>query len=224
MRRLQVFESAKSELAVSKQLLESKTAETLSLRQRRKALVANTIRDWYTSIETAEAQLREQQLEVSSIKRRMELLVVRSPATGRIEEFKIRTVGARLAEGQSIARIVPSNDKVEIEARIPSGESSFIRDQQNVVINLDAYPAERFGSIKGQVRSISADSVQDNANGWHYILRIAPHEAFLTTNAGRVELSPGMTVSVNVVTGNRRMISYFFEPILKALNNGGRER
>jgi hemolysin D len=223
-RRSQAYETAKSDLAVAKQLFESKTAETLALRQRRKALVANTIRDWYAGIETAGAQLREQQLEVISISRRKELLTVRAPATGRIEEFKIHTIGARLAEGQMIARIVPAHDQIEIEARIPSGESSFLREQQTVVINLDAYPAERFGSINGKVRSISADSVQDNTAGWFYILRLSPEQPYLSTSAGKVELSPGMTVTVNVVTGNRRMISYLFEPILKALSNGIRER
>jgi hemolysin D len=224
LRRLQVFESAKSDLAVLKQLLVSKNAETQSLRQHRKAFVSSKIREWYASYEATQTELSEQHIEGKLFKKRLELMTVRAPATGRLEEFKIRTVGARVSEGQSIGRIVPANDLVEIEVRIPSSESSFLKEQQRVVINLDAYPAERFGSLKGKVRSISADSVQEGTLGWYYVMRVSPSETFLSTSAGKVDLSPGMTVNVNIVTGNRRMISYLFEPILKAFSNGGRER
>lgn len=224
LRRTQDLATAKGDLEVAQQDKKSKQADEAALRQRRKSLVSNTVRDWYAGLETTDQQLRETDVENRDVERRLGQMVVRAPTTGRIEEFKVRTVGARVAEGQSIARIVPSNDRVEIEARLPSSESSFLRVGQRAVLNLDAYPAERFGSLSGTIRAISADSVQEGATGWHYVLLITPTDTALATSSGRIELTPGMTLRVHVVTGERRLVSYLFEPVVRALSDGLHER
>jgi multidrug efflux pump subunit AcrA (membrane-fusion protein) len=93
-----------------------------------------------------------------------------------------------------------------------------------IVEALDAYPAERFGSLRGIIKSISTDSLQDSSERWNFQLRVSIEEKVPQPLKSEIQISTGMTAKVNVITGERVLISYLFEPVVRSLSEGWSER
>ena len=89
---------------------------------------------------------------------------------------------------------------------------------------MDAFPSERFGLVKGKVKDLSADSIQGTTGLWGYAVRIQPNENFLQAGNDKFSLRPGMTATIDVTTDERRLISYFFAPILRTIEDSLGER
>jgi len=95
---------------------------------------------------------------------------------------------------------------------------------QQVNINLDAYPSERFGFVKGIVSAVSADSTESSNGEWVFQVRISLSAPSLTHGKNQLHIHPGMTAMVDVTTGKRKLISYFFAPIVETIQSALNER
>jgi len=95
---------------------------------------------------------------------------------------------------------------------------------QKANIRLDAYPSERFGLVAGHVADMAADSTEISDGKWGYVVRISPEAGFIQIGSKSLPLRPGMTATIDVTTENRRIISYFFAPILRTIENALGER
>jgi hemolysin D len=148
-----------------------------------------------------------------------------SPVSGRIENLQVFTQGGFVAAGQTLMSVVPDSDGLEIETLFQNKDAGFLQAGQKVLIKLDAYPAERFGILKGKVVSVGADARRDETSKtWIYAARISPDLTFVAHGGKRYPVVPGMTGTIDVVTGERRVISYFFEPLMKTLQDGFSEQ
>lgn len=54
--------------------------------------------------------------------------------------------------------------------------------------------------------------------------KLQPKAAAISINDKDLSLSPGMTVTVEIKTGNRRIINYVFSPLVEILSKGMKER
>ena len=118
----------------------------------------------------------------------------------------------------------PSDTRVEIEGTFPNRDIGFMKVGQQANVRLDAYPSERFGFVQGEVFDISADSMEVINGQWGYIVRIMPLQEFLETKADHLPLRPGMTATIDVTTGERHILSYFFAPIVRTIQDAMGER
>jgi hemolysin D len=144
-----------------------------------------------------------------------------SPVPGRVENLQVFTQGGFVEAGQTLMSVVPEGSGLELEALFQNRDSGFLQAGQTVLIKLDAYPAERFGLLRGKVLSVGADARKDEAGKvWVYAARIAPDQTYVEREGKRYQIAPGMTGTTDVVTGERRLISYFFEPVVKAIQDG----
>ncbi len=122
--------------------------------------------------------------------------------------------------GAELLRIVPDSSSVEFDALFSNQDIGFMAIGQKANIRLDAYPSERFG----HVADMAADSTEISDGKWGYVVRIFPEAGFIQIGGKRLPLRPGMTATIDVTTENRRIISYFFAPILRTIENALGER
>jgi len=118
----------------------------------------------------------------------------------------------------------PEDQDVEIEAIFTNNDIGFVEIGQQANINLDAYPSERFGFVTGVVSDVAADSTEATEGVWAFEVRITLDENKLTSGPEQFFLRPGMTAAVDITTDSRRLISYFFAPIVDTLNQSLQER
>lgn len=121
--------------------------------------------------------------------------------------------------------LVPSDVKVGIEALFENRDIGFLRAGQKAFIKFDAFPAKRFGIVNGRVSMVGADSREQVASKkWAYAARLVLDQTSLRVEGKDMALTPGMTATVDVITGERLIIGYFFDPVIKAVQDGLQER
>lgn len=204
--------------------LEQKAAERAALDSERRGLVAdlkNTLAERKTQIEARLANLVEEEKTAS---RRVASTALLAPTAGVVDQLSVFTIGGVAEASKELLRVVPTEIAVEIEGTFSNADIGFLAEGQQANIRLDAYPSERFGFLKARVTDIAADSAEVADKQWAYIVRITPDQAFLTAGDDRFPLRPGMTATIDVTTDERRIISYFFAPIVRTIQDAMGER
>lgn len=172
------------------------------------------------AMETLSQTIAEkQELEelIPSIEDRLTRSYITAPVDGIINRLNVRTKGAYVAPGDIIVEIVPINEGLKLEARILPKDISNIKVNDNAKIRLSAYDSAKYGSILGYVTAISPDAIiPADGNGTPYFLVDIVWEKTLVLDDGReVQLFPGMTATIDVISGKKSILEYFWRPIAK---------
>ena len=144
--------------------------------------------------------------------------------SGVIDQLQVYTIGGVAEAGDELLRIVPTAAQIEVEGVFSNQDVGFLEVGQRANIRLDAYPSERFGLVEARVSDIAADSSQDDDGRWGYVVRATPTVPYLEAGVDRLVLRPGMTAVVDVTTDTRRIIGYFFAPIMRTIQDAMGER
>lgn len=209
------------ELSSAQSRLHEVQAETLSLRESRNALLAETERKLLEREQELMRRLEELTLEQEKAKQRYSLQTLRAPVDGYVKQLVVHTLGDVVKTGEEIMQIVPSTKRLTIEALVLNKDVGFIQTGQKVSIKIDAFPFTRYGIIDGLLEGVSADSVFQENIGLVYKARVSGD---LDSAPPSIRLVPGMTATVEVKTGSRRIIELFLSPLLKYKQESLRER
>jgi adhesin transport system membrane fusion protein len=159
--------------------------------------------------------------------RRTEL---RSPVNGIVNKLNVTTVGAVVAPGGNVMEIVPIDDTLLVEGRIKPQDIAFIRPDQDAVVKLSAYDSSVYGSLKGKVERISADTIIDekgdrNERGeTYYRVMVRTDKNHLGTVERPLPVIPGMVTTVEVLTGHKTVLEYLLKPARTLRDEALRER
>ncbi len=210
------------------QSLRSRDAEltaTLSAAQAQdRALLAEARRAALEAAQTASRQQEALAQELAKARRRRTQMDLRSPVDGVVQQLAVHTAGGVVTAAQPLLAVVPDDGVVEVEARLANRDSGFVQAGQPAVVKVETFAFTRYGTLPGEVVSVSADAVPDEQLGSVYAVRIRLHRSQLDVDGRRVTLSPGMAVSAEVLTGTRRVISYFLSPLVQHAQESLRER
>lgn len=220
----QAFTELERERDVLLRELELKVAERAALASERQRIVADLRRsllDRKSRIDSRLATLIEEEHAAQHL---VASATLRAPVSGVIDQLRVFTVGGVAETGAELLRIVPTDGRTEVEATFSNQDIGFMEVGQQANIRLDAYPSERFGFVRGEVVGIAADSTQVGEGQWGYVVRIAPNQSILDAGPDRLPLRPGLTATVDVTTDERRIISYFFAPIVRTIQDAMGER
>lgn len=173
-----------------------------------------------------EAQLLEFQRELATLNEKLtgqqdtlDRHVLRAPASGRVVDLSVHTVGGVVKAGERLMDIVPESDGLIVEARMPPQYIDRVHAGLAADVRFDAYAsrAER-PLVEGKVLVVSADALVDERSGsGYYTLRIGLSPESLRA-LGKVQLQPGMPATVMVKTGERTLANYLARPLLRRLD------
>jgi membrane fusion protein len=168
--------------------------------------------------ETRSAEANLQQRIIDAEARRVQLVV--SPVAGRVAALPI-AVGQPISTGATVAVIVPTDAKLEAELLAPSRAAGFIRTGQEVRLMLQAFPHQRFGTLKGEVKAISHAvlgpteisipglTIQEPV----FRVRVRLTRDEVEAYGERIPLQPGMLLSADVVFDRRSLVEWLFDPL-----------
>lgn len=164
---------------------------------------------------TAEAMRAEESFD--ALDDQAERTLVQSPIRGVIQELFINTVGGVVKPGDDLVEIVPTDENaLLIEVKINPSDIAFIYPEQEAIVKVSAYDFAIYGSLKGKVVHISADTIQDKKENTFYTIHIKTNKNYLGTEKKPLKIIPGMTVNVDIMTGKKSVMDYILKPILKA--------
>jgi len=150
---------------------------------------------------------------------------VRSPVDGTIKQLLVNTVGGVVKPGMDIIEIVPSQDALFVEAKIRPADIAFLYPGQKAIVKFSAYDFAIYGSLKGTLTQISADTIIDDADKQsYYMVRIKTDKSYLGNEEKKLNVMVGMTADVDIITGKKTVLDYILKPILRARENALSER
>lgn len=173
----------------------------------------------------AAQELAKQRLELATVKEaiadanaKVSRTEVRSPLRGAVKEIKIKTEGGVVQPAAPIMEIVPIDDTLLIEAQISPIDRGFIAPNQKAVIKITAYDFSIYGGLDAVVEDISADTIENEKREQFFRVKLRTDKNELIDNktGEPLRIIPGMTASVDILTGQKTVLQYLLKPILKA--------
>ncbi len=154
---------------------------------------------------------------------RLNRTLIRSPVNGIVQRVLTSTISSVISPGEDLIEIVPIDDALLIEAKIRPIDIGFLSPGQDVIVKFSAYDFAIYGGLNGNLEYISADTIV-NENESYYLIKVRTELNYLDSENERLEIIPGMTASVNIVTGKKSVLDYLLKPVLRAKHNSLHER
>lgn len=149
---------------------------------------------------------------------------IRSPVRGTVRDIKLRTVGGVVQPGEAIMDIVPLEDTLLIEAQIAPADIAFLHPGMPATIKITAYDFSNYGGLEAIVQEISPDTITDKREQNYYRILLHTKTNALVKNGKVMPILPGMQVEVDILTGQKSVLTYLMKPFLRALQNSMTER
>ena len=199
-------------LGQNQQLLQSQSALTQAQNQSQ-TQTAETNSAFSNQIITAEKRIIE--LENNLVKARQVLAqtTITAPVDGTVLSLTVKTIGGVVNAGQQLAQIVPEKVPLYVDAALDNQDVGFVKPGQRVVVKVATYPFQRYGYLEGTVENISPDAIQDDKKGLIYKAKIKLNDD-KSSKQNQLKLLPGMSVSAEITTGQRRIIEFFLDPLM----------
>lgn len=209
-------------------LTEVEAAMAAAAEQRRQA-EAEFRRARYTELTAAGQKAADLTQELAKAEQRLTQTRLTAPVDGTVQQLAVHTVGGVVTPAQPVLVIVPEDSQLEVEAFIPNKDIGFVAVGQPVEVKIDTFTFTRYGLVPGRVASVSGDVVQrddDKAEKKEtvYSARVALERTSLDIDGRSTALSPGMAVTAEIKTGQRRILDYLLSPLARHLQEALRER
>ncbi|MHA6317620.1 HlyD family secretion protein [Altererythrobacter sp. CAU 1778] len=196
------------------QLNQSLSAKRSALTEseRSSALIAAQSRAQSADLAAARAQVGQQAASAEGSRS----YGIRAPVSGIVTALTSR-VGQPANTQTPLMAIVPAGAELQAELAVPSSAIGFVEEGQEVSLAIDAFPYQRFGTIKGEVLTVAESALsQQGANGEVvsvYPVRVKLDSAAVTAFGRSEPLVAGMTLSARIVTEKQSLLEWLFEPL-----------
>ena len=140
--------------------------------------------------------------------------VLKSPVTGTVKLVSVNSKGAIVAPGVTVVEIVPENEKLIIEAKLPLSEIGYVKKNLEAKIRLNTPEGSRFRSIKGKVVFVGADRISSKDEKGFYLVKVETSENSFARKNEEYKLLSGVPVMVGIITGKRSFMDYFLTPFI----------
>lgn len=170
--------------------------------------------------------LAQQQVKAD---RRSTLITLTAPVDGVVLEVARVTSGSVVREAQTLVTLVPNDAAIEAEVRVDNADVSGVKEGDTVRVKIDAFPFQRHGVLQGRVRKLSPDIPTEPQSGAQqppaqYLARITIDAQALSGRERLGRLLPGMTMTAEILTGTRTVLSYVTEPLVRMKDEALNER
>ena len=170
-----------------------------------------------------EVQLFEEMKSLNKLEKKSS---VRAPVDAIVLDIPASSVGTIVREGEVVIKLVPRDVPLVLEVDVDPKDIKDLKVGVPVSVKLDALPFQQFGDIKGTLVYLSEDTFSEDLNGEKrpvYRARVDLEAKSVQRMRNRADLTPGMLAKADFRVGERRLITYFTNPIVRGLNSALRE-
>jgi adhesin transport system membrane fusion protein len=188
-------------------------------------------------LQDARAEAAKQEEEISSQRYRQEdrryalaQTELTAPVDGVVKYLRVTTVGGVLRAGDELMQISPTDGESLLELKVNPADIGQLQTGMRANIRLDAYDYAIYGSMTGELVYLSSDTLQDQGpNGqpqtyYRARVRLLPNAVAGNPKLQAIVLKPGLTATVDILTGQRSVMRYLIKPIARGLSGALNER
>ncbi len=233
-----VLDQTLKELDIMQRMFDQGVTPQIDVTRAKKAAsdAENKLSDVVTQTELDRAKAYSETLaELSTLAQKLKIArdqldrtTLVAPMRGVVNKIGISTIGGVVRPGEEILQIIPLDEELYIDAKVKPRDIAAVRQGQTATVKLSAYDYTIWGSLKGEVTFVSADTFIDErsraADGDpHYIVTLKVDLGQLTKRQKGLEIRPGMQADVELETGGKTILTYLLKPLYKS-NEALRER
>lgn len=172
----------------------------------------------------AASELSEVRTRLPALQARAARSELRSPVDGVVNQVLLTTRGGFAQAGQALLEIVPIDDTLLVEAYIRPTDIAFLHPGQGVKIKISAYDFARYGSLDGQIVGIGANAVtHPNGEEQVFVVEVRAERALLDSQGEELQIIPGMTAQVDILSGRKTILDYIIRPVIKVQETAFRD-
>jgi hemolysin D len=212
------------DLATQRARLVEATATLRESENTRAAYIAETRRSLREREANADLKRQQGMQEQAKANHRERLTTLKAPVAGVVQQLIAHTEGGVVTEAQPIMVIVPEDAQVTAEVTLENKDIGFVNTGQNAEIKLETFPFTRYGTVNATVKTVTADAVNDEKRGAIFPVLLSMAQPTIDVDGKRIRLSPGMNLTAEIKTGQRRVIEYLLSPVQRATSESLRER
>jgi hemolysin D len=204
-------------------LLEAQSAlnETQQTKAAYRSETLRTLSDRHAQAGTKYSQLQADATKATQRERQTQLT---APVAGIIQQLAIHTTGGVVTSAQPLMIVVPESATVTAEITIANQDIGFVNAGQMATVKLETFPYTKYGTVLAKVDVVTADAVTDEKKGSYYPATLTLSQKDMLIDGKRVNLSPGMNITAEIKTGQRRVIEFLLSPVQRAGSESLRER
>ncbi|MGE4373714.1 MAG: HlyD family type I secretion periplasmic adaptor subunit [Xanthobacter sp.] len=209
-----IADSAKSEGSIGEIMMQIQ-----QLRQQR----AEEVGEQLVDIRQKLSDLRER---MNVARNTLERVDIRAPRAGTVQNInpRIYTVGAVVRPGDTLLEVVPDNEDLVVDARVPVQDIDRLGNNETVEVKFPNFHSRTTPLILGKLMSVSQDRLVDEATHEpYYLARVAISDTDIPADMKQA-LRPGMPAEIVFNTGERTVLNYLVRPLTDALGRSMRER
>lgn len=149
---------------------------------------------------------------------------IKSPTDGIVKNMRFNTIGGVIGPAEPILEIVPTGDKLVIEAKLNPTDRGYVTQGQPALVKVSTYDYARYGGLDGFVTLVAPDSSTDDDGEPYFRVVVETDRTYLGAREGDLPITPGMQATVDIKTGDRSVMDYLIKPVLKLRDEAFRER
>lgn len=167
--------------------------------------------------------------EISQIKQQIldlelhESQVIQAPVSGKVTSLQAYP-GMNVEAGKPVLVILPLGGELEAHLFVPTRAIGFLKKDQAVLLQYDAFPYQKFGVFRGSIKEVSGSSLHPNEN---------PDSDFMNSNepmyrvivkldrqsihayGKELFLQSGMLLKADIVLEERSLTEWLLEPLYR---------
>ncbi len=182
-----------------------------NLRNERQAKIADEQNKNRVELAAVEQQITASTQHVTSTD-------LRSPVRGTVKRIILKKDS--VAKGaEPILEILPTDGVLEVEARFSPQDRGFLFVNQEAMVKVSSYEFSIYGGLEATIIKISQDTIEDKKGQPWYEVRFLTKRKSILYRGEELPILPGMTVSVDVLTDKKSVLSHIVGPIKRAMQN-----
>ncbi|MGB0683623.1 MAG: HlyD family type I secretion periplasmic adaptor subunit [Magnetovibrionaceae bacterium] len=175
--------------------------------------------DVETELRAAESELSDLTEQLRAARDILNRTLITAPVDGIVTQIRLSTRGGVLGPGEALLDIVPSDEDLVIEARLKPDDIDVVQPGLPVTIRMTALDRREAPVLAGTVSEVSPDRLVDDADRSYFaaIVQLSDVEDAATIRVG-------MLADLEIVTGERRILSYLVDPVMASFSRALKEQ
>lgn len=214
-----------NDISIQKKNIDLINLNIQNIEMTKSSILAEKETNYATRIAEIEKEITDNNSYLSKSNEGLKFSSIYSPISGTINGLSKNTIGQVVQSGETILTIVPDGEKLVAEFYLMNKDRGDVLIGQEVIIKVDAYPFQEFGTLRGEIENISSNSVFIENIGYVYKIKCnITSDVFEKKLESTNSITSGMEATGEIIVGQRRVIEYFFDPITKAMDESIKQK
>ena len=172
-----------------------------------------------SSLSEINGKLSQINAELEKYRLSIEYQKITAPVNGYINSIAVNNIGETVTTAQQVVTIVPADTPVEMVCYVKNMDIADIKVGMDAEIKLEAYPYNKYGTVKGKVKYISPSSFTTEQLGSVYLVKLDVDDSNPNIN-----VMSGLSGAVEIKIGTQSVMRYFLDPIVKGFGDSMKEK